>query len=64
MKTVVIEVLGGVVQDVYAEEGTRIVIVDWDESNENGADECAGEIKPHPLRAMPEAAEKFIASMP
>ncbi len=64
MKTVVIEVSGGVVQDVYADDDIRVVLVDWDEREDNSAANCVGELHPHPARAMPEEAEAFIASLP
>ncbi len=62
MNNVVVEVRGGVVQEVYAEEGTQIVLVDWEEYEENKSTFSAVEIKPLPLNLMPEEAEKLIAA--
>ena len=62
MKTIVIEVSGGVVQDVYADDGTRVILVDWDEQEGPDVSKVAGEIKPWALRLMPEVAEQLIAS--
>jgi hypothetical protein len=61
MKTVVIEVLGGVVQEVYADEEIRVILVDWDERMYDQAADCVGELRPHPLSVMPEEAEQFLA---
>lgn len=64
MKTIVIEVSGGVVQDVYADDGTRVILVDWDEQEGADASKVASEIKPWALQSMPEIAEKLIALQP
>ena len=64
MNTIVIEVSGGVVQEVYADENTRVILLDWDEREDNPAISQAGELKPHPLHVMPEVAEEFLRSNP
>ncbi|MDQ2867899.1 MAG: hypothetical protein M3R59_05735 [Verrucomicrobiota bacterium] len=53
MKTVVVEVSGGVVQEIYADsQDARIVVIDWDNS-ENPA--SAGfEFPPQPMTEMTE----------
>lgn len=59
MKQVVVEVLGGVVQDVYADEGIRVVVVDWD-NLEEGEECCAGVYPPCGLDMMPEETEEQV----
>lgn len=36
MTTVIVEIKGGVVQTVYAPKGTHVIILDWDDINEEG----------------------------
>ena len=62
MNTIVIEVSGGVVQEVYAKEGTRVVLVNWDEKDEENSEYFVGTLNPLPLTVMPDEAEAFIQS--
>lgn len=62
MKTVIIEVRGGVVQDVYGDEDLRVVLIDWDERIDDAEANCVGELTPLPLSVAPTIAEMLIAS--
>ena len=55
MKTVVIEVSGGVVQAVYGDELVRVVLVDWDDAE--AGDEAAREF---PLELLDSAPPETI----
>ena len=63
MKTVVIEASGGVVQEVYADEGIRVLLVNWDEREDDPSKNCAGELKPFPSEKMPEETNEQVASL-
>jgi hypothetical protein len=63
MKTVVIEISGGVVQEVYADEDIRTIVVDWDDQEGDAKQSCAAELKPHSLDAMPEETEQQVKSL-
>jgi len=59
MKTIVIEVQGGVVQEVYTDEEIRVVLVDWDEQDET-PDACASHFTPTSLALMPDETEEQV----
>lgn len=63
IKTIVVEVSGGVVQEAYADEGIRVLLVNWDEHEEDPTRTCAGELKTFPLEMMPEETEVQVASL-
>jgi hypothetical protein len=54
MKTLVIETRGGAVQDVYTDEDIRVILVDWDECEEEIRKSCASKLFPSWLSAMPD----------
>lgn len=62
MKTVVIEVRGGVVQAVYADEEVRAILVDWDERADDPLAECACLFPVDRLSGAPEEADAVMAS--
>jgi hypothetical protein len=54
MKTLIIEVSGGVVQEVYTDaESLRIIKVDWDAGESPGDRYEGGTLTPSSLAAMP-----------
>lgn len=63
MKTVVIEISGGVVQEVYADDDTRVIVVDWDDHESAPHECCAGEMKPFPLSCMPSETEREVQAL-
>jgi hypothetical protein len=55
---VVVEVSGGVVQAVYAAEGTQVLVVDWDDISEG--DGCPAVVSPDAYRDMPESTKEMV----
>ena len=54
MRTVIIEVRGGVVQEVYTDaEELRVILVDWD-AGERPGDKCSGgDFSTQPIANLP-----------
>lgn len=59
MHKVVIEVRGGVIQDVYTDPETQVIVVDWDDF-ESGELNCASEFASFPIAAMPSETEDQV----
>lgn len=53
MRTVVIEVSGGVVQQVYSDDLLRVVKVDWDAGESPGDALYVGEFLVQPFATLP-----------
>ena len=54
MKTVVIEVSGGVVQEVYTNaEDLHVMLVDWDAGESPGDEFAGGRMRPLSLSQLP-----------
>lgn len=61
MKNLVIEVHGGVVQEIYSDvEDIRVIVVDWDNYDKSLSESCAGEMNKWPLSHMPAELEEQI----
>lgn len=62
MKLIVIEVSGGVVQDVYTDEDIPIILVDWDE-DETPSRSRAGVFAAWPLDSIPADTREQLLKM-
>ena len=63
MKTLVIEVRGGVVQEIYTDaEDLRVVLVDWDDVDYSG-EAAGGDFPVQPIRSMPEETMRALLSL-
>lgn len=64
MQTIIIEVSGGVVQEVYSDKADiRIILVDWDNGESPGDNYAAGKLSPQPLSAMPSETRGAISNL-
>jgi hypothetical protein len=64
MQTLIIEVSGGVVQEIYSDApDLRVIKIDWD-AGESPGDEFVGGLLPvQALSSLPEATSHAIASV-
>lgn len=54
MKTLIIEVSGGVVQEVYTNaEDLHVILIDWDTGESPGEEFAGGKMRPLPLSQLP-----------
>jgi hypothetical protein len=63
MKRLVIETRGGVVQEVYTDEDMQVVLIDWDEFEDDPTKSCASEFIPSSLSLMLEDTEQQLRAM-
>jgi len=61
-RRVVIEVRGGVIQSVYTDDDTQVIVVDWDD-HETGEADCAVTLAAFPLDCMPIETEAQVVRM-
>lgn len=63
MRTLVIEVSGGVVQQVYCDDPLRVVKVDWD-AGESPGDACvSGELVVQPFVTLPSDTRQGVGKL-
>jgi|GEM_PF-5689497 len=53
MQTLVVEVSGGVVQQIYSDDLSRVVLVNWDAGESPGDASYAGELVVQSLATLP-----------
>jgi hypothetical protein len=53
MRTVIIEVSGGVVQQVYSNDEMRVIKIDWDAGESPGDAFDVGELNAQPFSSFP-----------
>jgi hypothetical protein len=64
MQTIIIEVSGGVVQEVYGDvEGLRVVLLDWDAGESPGDTFCGGPMLLLPTAVMPDETRHAVAEL-
>lgn len=64
MQTVIIEVSGGVVQEVYSEmKGLRVIKIDWDAGESPGDAFEAGELFVQPMSVLPDETCEAVATV-
>lgn len=64
MQTIVIEVSGGVVQEVYTNAtDLRVVLVDWDQGESPGDKYSSGQFRPQALSSMPKETQLAVSSV-
>ena len=62
MQTVIIEVSGGVVQEVYCDtKELRVIKIDWDAGESPGDAFAAGELFVQPMSVLPDETRKAVA---
>ena len=62
MQTLIIEVSGGVVQEVYSDmESIRVIKVDWDAGESPGDAFRVGEMFVQPMSIVPNETRKAVA---
>jgi hypothetical protein len=63
MRTVIIEVSGGVVQEVYCDGELRVIKIDWD-AGESPGDACdVGELPVQPFAAFPSETHQALSKI-
>jgi hypothetical protein len=60
MRTVVIEVSGGVVQQVYCDDELRVVKIDWDAGESPGDAFDIGDLVVQPFTTFPQGTRKAL----
>ncbi len=64
MQTLIIEVRGGVVQEVYTDaENLRIVLVDWDDGEVPGEPCECGDFATRPIGELPEETMRAVLAL-
>ena len=64
MQTLIIEVRGGVVQEVYCNtESVRVIKIDWDAGESPGDAFIAGKMFVQPMLALPDETREAVATM-
>jgi hypothetical protein len=63
MRTVIIEVSGGVVQEVYSDDQVRVVLIDWDAGESPGDAFEAGEMIVQPFVTMPSETRHALGTV-
>jgi hypothetical protein len=64
MQTLIIEVSGGVVQEVYTDaENLRVVLVDWDAGESPGDASSGGDFATQPIGKLPEETMRAVLSL-
>lgn len=63
MRTVVVEVSGGVVQEVYSDDHVRVVLIDWDAGESPGDAFEAGEMLVRPFATMPAETRNALGTV-
>ncbi len=64
MQTLIIEVSGGVIQEVYCNiEGIRVIKVDWDAGESPGDAFEAGKMFVQPISALPDETRGAVATV-
>ena len=60
MRTVIIEVSGGVVQQVYCDDELRVIKLDWDAGDSPGDDFRVGRLIVQPFATFPAETRKAL----
>ncbi len=64
MQTLIIEVRGGVVQEVYTDaENLRVILVDWDAGDDPGDLSSGGDFATQAIGKMPEDTVRAVLSL-
>jgi hypothetical protein len=63
MRTLVIEISGGVVQQVYCDDQLRVVKIDWDAGESPGDAFCAGELVVQQLVTLPPETRNALGKL-
>lgn len=64
MRNLVIEVRGGVVQEVYTDaENLRVILVDWDTADDPSNACSGGDFAVKPIGALPEDTTSAVLSL-
>jgi hypothetical protein len=64
MQTLIFEVSGGVVQEIYCDaKSIRVIKVDWDAGESPGDAFVAGEMFVQPLSVLPEKTREAVLSV-
>jgi hypothetical protein len=62
MQTLIIEISGGVVQEVYSDaRDLRVIKIDWDSGDSPGDQYCGGQLVVQPTSALPDETREAIA---
>jgi hypothetical protein len=64
MQTIIIEVSGGVVQEVYSDAtDLHVVKVDWDAGDSPGDKYCVGQLIVQPMLVVPEETREAVTTL-
>lgn len=63
MRTVIIEVSGGVVQQVYSNEAMRVIKIDWDAGESPGDAFDVGELAAQPFSSFPPDTQAAVQKL-
>jgi len=64
MRTIIVEVSGGVVQQVYTDANdVRIILVDWDKGDSPGDEYAGGDLQPALFSDMPKETLSAVFTM-
>jgi hypothetical protein len=63
MRTVVVEVSGGVVQQIYCDDKLRVVLIDWDAGESPGDAFEAGEMVVQSFATMPSETRSALGTL-
>ena len=64
MRTIIIEVRGGVVQEVYSDaENLRAILVDWDAGDDPGERCSGGSFAIQPIGKLPEETMSVVLAL-
>ena len=63
MQTLIIEVSGGVVQEVCDTESIRVIKVDWDAGESPGDAFIAGKMFVQPMLVLPDETREAVATV-
>ncbi len=64
MRTLVVEVRGGVVQEIYTDaENLRVVVVDWDGGDDPEHPYDGGDFSAQPIGSLPEETMRAVLSL-
>ena len=64
MKTLIVEVSGGVVQEVYTDaKNLDVILVDWDAGESPGDNFAGGKLRPCTISQIPNDTARAVAAL-